>query len=89
MNLWSEFESVHASLVIRETSLDLDTCSGDAREKVRLQPQNTLIEEPKAFTVPSPNEYALITAKDQKVQCYECKGYVHVAQNCKKKNFCN
>lgn len=28
---------------------------------------------------------ALISAHEQKIQCFECKGYGHAACNCKKK----
>lgn len=51
--------------------------------------QRAITEEPEAFITPPSEDTAPLTAWGQKVQCYECKGYVHVARNCKKKQFCN
>ena len=55
--------------------------------------QQSLITEPKALlTTPALTpikEIALLAARGQKTQCHECKGYGHLARNCRKKLFCN
>lgn len=73
-----------------EVTPDLDTCVQEIlREEIRLQSQNTLNEEPKAFVAPASDTMALISTKEKQVHCFECKGIGHVARNCKKKTFCN
>lgn len=90
MTLCPEFESVRAALVNMEVTPDLDTCVQEIlREEIRLQSQNTLNEEPKAFVAPSSDTMALISTKEKQVQCFECKGFGHMARNCEKKTFYN
>lgn len=75
MNLPPEFEPVHAALMNREISTDLDTCVQEImREKSSIGLQQVLTEEPKAFlTAPAPlttDETALLTTRGQKPQCF-------------------
>lgn len=53
------------------------------REEIWLPFRNALNEEPKVFITPSFDNLALVSAKGQKLQCFECKGFEHVARNCK------
>lgn len=59
------------------------------REEIWLSSQRAITEEPEAFITPASEDTAPLTARGQKVKCYECKGYGHVARNCEKKQFCN
>lgn len=58
------------------------------REEIWLPFRNALNEEPKVFITPSFDNLALVSAKGQKLQCFECKGFEHVARNCKTYFFC-
>ena len=94
MNLRSEFEPVRAALVNREISPDLDTCIQEVlREETRLLSTHSLNAEPKALlTQPAPSsadETTMFTTRGQKPRFYECKKYGHVAQDCRRKLFCN
>ena len=55
--------------------------------------RQSLISESKALlTTPAPHlskETALLTTHGHKPQYHECKGYGHLAHNCRKKLFCN
>ena len=104
MNLCPEFEAVRASIMNREPTPDLETCVQEVlREELPLQTQQTLEGNTtnQAFStiLTATTEIAMYTnpkfqSKDNEkdmgaVQCFECKGYAHVARNCKKKIFCN
>ena len=94
MNLHLKFEPVQASIMNRENSPDLNTYVQEVlREEIRLMSQQSLITKPKALlTTPALTpikEIALLAARGQKTQCHECKGYGHLARNCRKKLFCN
>ena len=90
MNLRPEFESVQSALLNRENYANLDTCFQEVlREELRLTSQRTILEEPKAFLAPLPANSALLaTPNPKQTQCYECKGFGHIAKNCRKKLVC-
>ena len=90
MNLRPEFESVRSALMNREQSAHLDTCFQEVlREELRLTSQRAILEEPKAFLAPLPTDSALLATPNPKLtQCYECKGFGHIAKNCRKKLVC-
>eukprot|EP00268_Persea_americana_P004867 TRINITY_DN11598_c0_g1_i4.p1 TRINITY_DN11598_c0_g1~~TRINITY_DN11598_c0_g1_i4.p1 ORF type:complete len:135 (+),score=23.59 TRINITY_DN11598_c0_g1_i4:123-527(+) len=90
MNLRPEFESVQSALMNREQSANLDTCFQEVlREELRLTSQRAILEEPKAFPAPLPADSALLATPNPKLtQCYECKGFGHIAKNCRKKLVC-
>ena len=88
MNLQSKFEPVRAALMNRENSPDLDMCIQEVlREKTHLSSTHSLTEEPKALlTQPAPSsadETTMFITRGQKLQCYECKKYGHVARDCR------
>ena len=86
MNLHPEFESVQSALMNREVSPSFDICVQEVlREETWLQSQHAISEEPKAFVPNKSAEAAFLTPK---VQCFECKGYGHVARYGKKKHYC-
>lgn len=90
INLMPEFKPVRADLMNREIPADSDTCvQGVLREEIRLQSQTLTNYTPRAFSTQQSEETALLAPKGQKVQCFECKGYGHIARQCKKKSFCN
>ena len=74
----------------REVSANLDTCFQEVlREELRLNSQRAILEEPKAFLAPLPADSALLGAPNKKpAQCYECKGFGHIAENYRKKLVC-
>ena len=90
MNLRPEFESIRSALMNRENSANLDTCFQEVlREELRLTSQRAILEEPKALLAPLPANFALLATPNQKpTQCYECKGFGHLAKNCRKKLVC-
>ena len=73
-----------------ENSAYLDTCFQEVlREELRLTSQRTILEEPQAFLAPPPADTALLaTPTPKQTQCYECKGFGHIAKNCRKKLVC-
>ena len=78
----------------REKSPDLNTCVQEVlREETRLRSTQSITSEPKIFfpsQEPAPvDDIALLIARGQKPQCYECKQYGHAARNCRQKLFCN
>eukprot|EP00268_Persea_americana_P045371 TRINITY_DN4622_c0_g1_i1.p1 TRINITY_DN4622_c0_g1~~TRINITY_DN4622_c0_g1_i1.p1 ORF type:complete len:229 (+),score=31.44 TRINITY_DN4622_c0_g1_i1:829-1515(+) len=76
MNLRPEFEYVRAALLNREVPPNLDTCVQEVlREESRLQSQNHINEEPKAFLNPTIETLALKTTQGLQVQCFECKSF--------------
>eukprot|EP00268_Persea_americana_P042906 TRINITY_DN42998_c0_g1_i1.p1 TRINITY_DN42998_c0_g1~~TRINITY_DN42998_c0_g1_i1.p1 ORF type:complete len:254 (-),score=43.67 TRINITY_DN42998_c0_g1_i1:1786-2547(-) len=82
MSLRPEFESVQSALMNREISPDLDTCVQEVlREEIRLPSQHNITNEPKAFAIPTSEDIALLTSTGQKTQCFDCKGYGHLAQD--------
>lgn len=90
MNLRPDFESVRSALMNRELSANLDTCFQEVlREELRLTSQRAILEEPKAFLAPLPADSALLATLNPKLpQCFECKGFGHIAKNCRKKLVC-
>ena len=90
MNLRPEFESIRSALMNRENSANLDTCFQEVlREELRLTSQRAILKEPKALLAPLPADFALLATPNQKpTQCYECKGFGHLAKNCRKKLVC-
>ena len=90
MNLRLEFESVRSALMNREQSANLDTSFQEVLcEELRLTSQRAILEEPKAFLAPIPTDSALLATPNPKLtQCYECKGFGHIAKNCRKKLVC-
>ena len=88
MNLKPEFESVRSALMNKEVSPDLKNCVQEVlQEETRLRSQHSLVDDTKAFVAPSSDDAVLLVPRT--VQCLECKGYGHVAKNCKKTNFYN
>ena len=74
----------------KETSQDLDTCVQEVLvEELRFQSQNSVVEELRAFSAYFSNKNALLSTKGKPLQCYECKEFVHVSRNYKKKTVCN
>eukprot|EP00268_Persea_americana_P067739 TRINITY_DN9358_c0_g1_i10.p1 TRINITY_DN9358_c0_g1~~TRINITY_DN9358_c0_g1_i10.p1 ORF type:complete len:108 (+),score=10.88 TRINITY_DN9358_c0_g1_i10:149-472(+) len=90
MNLRPEFEYVRCALMNRENPANLHTCFQEVlREELRLTSQCTILEAPKAFLAPLPFDSALLATPNPKpTQCYECKGFEHIAKNCHKKLVC-
>ena len=90
MNLRPEFESIRSALMNREVSANLDTYFQEVlREELRLNSQRAILEEPKAFLAPLLTDSALLAGPNWKpAQCYECKGFGHIAKNCCKKLVC-
>ena len=90
MNLRPEFEYARSALMNRENSANLDTCFQEVlREELRLTSERSILEEPKAFLAPLLADLALLATPNPKpTQCYECKGFGHIAKNCRKKLVC-
>nr|XP_034900647.1 uncharacterized protein LOC118038409 [Populus alba] len=88
MKLRSEFEITRSNLMSRAPLPSLDVCFGELlREEQRILTQSTLKQD---------NPAAVAFAAQGRgrgrnmgnVQCYSCKEYGHIANNCRKK-FCN
>lgn len=90
MNLRPEFEYVWFALMNKEVSINLNTCFQEVFQKeLRLTSQRAILEEAKAFLAPLPADSALLATPNQNpTQCYECKGFGHIAKNCRKKFVC-
>ncbi|KAF5459651.1 hypothetical protein F2P56_019581 [Juglans regia] len=90
MKLWPEFEQVRAGLLNRNPVPSLDTCLGELlREEQRLSTQMGMTIEQassKAVNV----AYATQGRTRNKLQCFNCKEFGHIAPNCPKKvcNYC-
>lgn len=90
MNLSPEFEPVRAALMNQDPSSDIESCVQDVvHEELRLILQQALINDLRAFLAPSAivpaSETTVVATHAPKLQCCECKGYIHVAKLCKKK----
>ncbi|XP_041028457.1 uncharacterized protein LOC121268308 [Juglans microcarpa x Juglans regia] len=88
MKLRPEFESVKAGLLNRNPVPSLDICLRDLlREEQRLSTQMGMTSE-KVFSVNV--AYAAQRRGRNKLQCFSCKEFGHIAHNCPKKvcNYC-
>lgn len=62
----------------RESSPTLDACVQDVlQEEMRLKSHQVMTEAPKAFQ--TSQETALLSTNNKPVQCFECRGFGHIA----------
>ncbi|XP_041026943.1 uncharacterized protein LOC121267141 [Juglans microcarpa x Juglans regia] len=90
MKLRPEFEPVRAGLLNRNPVPSLDICLGDLlREEQRLSTQIGMTSE-KVFSDTVNVAYAAQGRGRNKLQCFSCKEFGHIARNCPKKvcNYC-
>lgn len=92
MKLRKEFEPIQSSILHHKPVPSLDNCLGELlREEQHLQTQ-AIIEQKGPTNSSMDVAYVNQTkARDKsKIQCYSCKEYGHIANQCKKKlcNYC-
>ncbi|KAF5450004.1 hypothetical protein F2P56_030389 [Juglans regia] len=90
MKLRLEFESVRAGLLNRNPVPSLDICLGELlREEQRLSTQMGMTSE-KVFSKAVNLTYAAQGRGRNKLQCFSCKEFGHIARNYSKKvcNYC-
>ncbi|XP_042966592.1 uncharacterized protein LOC122300179 [Carya illinoinensis] len=90
MKLRPEFEPVLAGLLNRDPVPSLDICLGDLlREEQRLSTQISMTSE-NVFSETVNVAYAAHGRGRNKLQCFNCKEFGHIARNCPKKvcNYC-
>lgn len=90
MKLRSDFENARANLMNRHPAPSLDVCFSELiQEEQRLLTQTTLEQEETTSTQMAFLAHGKSKGKDMnKVQCFSCKNYGHIAANCTQK-FCN